>query len=237
MDHSHHLHHHHQAIDTLANLNPFEILGFIAIFSFSFAASLHCAFMCSPLVCASMGKRAKLNQLGIWLYNFGRVSSYALAGYLLGLGGEWLQNLKPSWSSIFTKGLAIIIFAVALNKFWELLGKRSLFNINLKGLTVRVSKFFSALKSLPSWLGDFLLGFITVLLPCMTLTPALSAAAGTADPLKGLLYMCAFALGTLPMMLGATYVPLIIYRRIPENLAKWLVVIFLLLTGFITFIR
>ena len=212
-------------------------MGFAAVFSFSFAASLHCAFMCSPLVCASIGKRAKISKAGIWLYNFGRILSYAGAGFALGAGGEWLNAFRPQWGMWLSKSLGGLIIGVGLLKFLELVSGRRFSFLSLTSLTSAIGNGFNRLNVFPTVMKDFLLGVFTVVLPCMTLTPALSASAATGSALKGTLYMLAFGLGTLPVMLGATYVPLVIYRKIPEKLAAVLVVVFILVTGIITFIR
>lgn len=193
--------------------------------------------MCSPLVCAAMKDRAKLNRSGIWLYNLGRILSYSGAGLILGAGGQWLGGFRPQWGIWLSKILGTIIIIIALTKAWEIVFKKSLWRLNTKGATAWLGNRMSTVAMLPPSIRDLMLGLITVFLPCMTLTPALAAAAGTGSSVKGLLYMAAFALGTVPVMLGATYVPLVIYRKIPEKMARWLVVIFLLLAGIITIIR
>lgn len=224
-------------MEMVTAMNPVDLMGFVAIFSFSFAASLHCAFMCSPLVCAAVGDRAKINQPGIWLYNLGRLASYVSAGLVLGYLGSMVEGRWPSISKSISTVLGILIIAFATSKAWELLFARPLFKFNMKRSLVSLQSLFRSKLVLPFPLKDFLLGAFTVFLPCMTLTPALTAAAGTADPIKGSLYMLAFALGTLPVMLGATYVPLLIYRKVPDFVGKVAVVVFLLLTGIITLMR
>ena len=126
---------------------------------------------------------------------------------------------------------------VAILKAWEIVSGRKLVNIPASSLSRFLSTTMSKVSLLPAAFRDFGLGLVTVLLPCMTLTPALAAAAGSGSSLKGLLYMTAFALGTVPIMIGATYMPVVIYRRVPESMARWLVVLFLLIAGVITFIR
>ena len=121
LDHSAHNH----LIHMLSELDPLQFLGFVSIFSFSFISSLHCGFMCSPLVCSFMGPRAKPTSPGIWIYNLGRVLSYMIAGWLLGSFGENLSHL-PSFGSWLAKILGLVLFTVGVIKlgkflnFWNL---------------------------------------------------------------------------------------------------------------------
>ena len=90
---------------------------------------------------------------------------------------------------------------------------------------------------MPTGVREFALGAITVLLPCMTLTPVLALAATSDTATSGALMLLAFGLGTVPIMVGATYMPLMISRTIPAKLVKLLIAIFFLVAGIITFIR
>lgn len=208
------------------DFNPLDLFGFIAVFSFSFAASIHCAFMCSPLVCAAMGDRAKINQPGIWLYNLGRGFSYISAGIALGAGSQFIDQWLPWISPYIFKVLGTLILIIALLKLNFLITGRHL-EIPIKISPVLFQKSQSLVRRTPTRIRDFLLGCCTVLLPCMTLSPALLAAAASGSAAFGGMLMFAFYLGTLPTMLAATYVPLIVYRKLPEKTSQWIAVIFL----------
>ena len=212
----------------LSTLNPLDLMGFIAIFSFSFASSLHCGLMCSPLVCSALNDRVKLNNKGIWLYNLGRVLSYTLMGGLLGASGEIITSYLPGFASVLTKLIGIILIALGAKKLWET-STNMTFNLP--------KKMLAKVVMIPSIFRDFSLGFFTILLPCMTLTPALACAAMTASPLKGSLLMFAFALGTLPTMLSVSLLPMYVYRRFSYKNAKYAVSVFLIAAGLITFVR
>lgn len=190
--------------------------------------------MCAPLVCSYMGDRAKLTSSGIWLYNLGRIASYTLAGLVLGGTGEFILNAIPSLGRLITICLGSLLIGAALYKASQLLG---LWRSKGNGLKVKLTWVTSFLSRWPRGLRELGFGFVTVLLPCMTLTPVLAMAATSQNHIKGALLMLSFGLGTTPIMLGATYVPLIIYRKLPPFLLSWLVVLFLLAAGIVTITR
>lgn len=188
--------------------------------------------MCAPLACAVLGKRAHIRRPGIWLYNLGRFISYVLAGGILGaLTGAAGALYSPLGQGIsFILGMALILVGL-----WRLAPNWSPGRFSIP---IRFGQnLVQSISRLPSGLRDFTLGLATVVLPCMTLTPALTMAAASQSALYGALFMAAFALGTIPIMLAATNVPLVIYRRIPAFMTRWVVGLFLLGAGIITFIR
>ncbi len=220
-DHTHsHLQH------LLLTIDPLDIMGFIAIFSLSFASSLHCGLMCGPLVCSSLNNRVSLNRMGIWLYNLGRIFSYSLMGALLGYFGQNLTLYLPNFANFLAQVAGIVLISLGLKKLFEIRFKRP-----VRLLLPRVVNF------IPTSLGDFSLGVFTVLLPCMTLTPALTCAAMMGSTTKGALLMFAFSLGTLPIMLSVSLAPMHVYRGISLKYAKPLTGSFLIMTGIITLLR
>lgn len=198
----------------------------------SLALSLHCAAMCGPLACSVLGQRAHLKNRGIWLYNLGRLISYMAAGTLL---GTLTAGVGQAWTPL-GQGISMVIgFALIMAGLWRLFPKllprkfQTSFQFNQKLMTL-VSKT-------PPHYRDFAFGLVTVLLPCMTLTPALAMAAASQSALFGFLFMAAFGIGTIPIMLAATNVPLVIYRKLSPKMTQWLVGLFLLVAGIITFFR
>ena len=201
-------------------------MGLIAIFSLSFASSLHCGLMCGPLVCSSLNKRVSLKSRGIWLYNLGRICSYTTMGSILGYFGQNLFLYLPNFTSILANIIGVVFIGIGLKKFLEIRLKRT------------ISVFHPRVISyIPKALGDFSLGFFTVLLPCMTLTPALTCAAVVGSPIKGALLMLAFSLGTLPTMLSVSLAPMHVYRGLSLKYTKPLTGSFLIMTGIITLLR
>jgi sulfite exporter TauE/SafE len=81
------------------------------------------------------------------------------------------------------------------------------------------------------------LGLITVFLPCMTLTPALGAAAASGSAGGGLITMLAFFLGTLPVMLVGPGLSGSVLSKLPQGGGRKVGAIFLLLAAGITIWR
>lgn len=189
--------------------------------------------MCCPLVSASLGERAHIKSTGIWLYNLGRFVSYSGAGLILGGLSESLLHFLPQISKILAMllGTALILFAIyhPFKAKWN-------FPTALKPKPWAQNLARRAMN-LPTHFRDFGLGLVTVALPCMTLSPALLLAAGSQSTLQGFGIMLAFYLGTLPAMLSATSVPLLISRHLPAWINRWGVAAFLLIAGTITLFR
>lgn len=90
---------------------------------------------------------------------------------------------------------------------------------------------------MPPAARDMALGLLTVLLPCMTLTPALTMAAASGSGPSGAITMLAFALGTWPVMTFASGMPNLILSSLGGKTPRRLGAVFLLVAGFITIFR
>ncbi len=228
MEHTAHLHHHHLEI-LPASPNAFEWAGFAAIFSYSFLVSFHCFGMCGPLACSILSRsRISLFKSSI-LYQLGRLFSYCGAGALAGLLAASLSDLWP----IITKSISVIFGALiclwSLSVFFNL--EKRWPRMPGKGLLLRGQTFLS---SLPAPLSPFLLGLVTILLPCMTLHPLLFMSAAHQDATGGAMTMLAFYVGTLPAMVSATYVPTLIAHRAALSRLAPLGQVFLFIAGLLT---
>jgi sulfite exporter TauE/SafE len=88
---------------------------------------------------------------------------------------------------------------------------------------------------------EFGLGAITVLLPCMTLSSAVAAAAMTGDAVRGSLVMLGFVAGTLPVMVAApvlsTTMSGYLSNRISLSIARRIGGVLLLVASGITVLR
>ncbi len=166
-------------------------------FVLGFAGSLHCVGMCGPIAMAvPVGKGTKLQQMMAFsLYQFGRISAYAILGFLFGVLGFGLNMAG------FQQGLSLTVGILMLLFIWfpKLSGKLGMSN-GLAKYQSRVTRFMAArLKSnrMPALLG---LGFFNGLLPCGLVYIALAGSIATYDPFQGALFMAAFGLGTAPVL-------------------------------------
>ncbi len=140
--------------------------------------------------------------LPILLYQIGRISSYALAGLLVGIVGNLfgtsVENLTPIPLLKIFSSLLIILMGINIARIP--LGK---FNIEIIG-----QYFWNLIKPLSKNLFPvdtpykaMLLGSIWGWLPCGLVYTSLGYAASTADSLSSATFMFSFGLGTLPSTL------------------------------------
>lgn len=191
--------------------------------------------MCAPLVYATLGQHSSIKRSGIWLYNFGRMLSYVGLGAILGALSATITGITSNVGKGIALALSIFLMVWALlHMFNRLSFAQNLLPNRLKNISSRLTGRLMQLEPRYRALG---LGAVTVLLPCMTLTPALANAAATGSSVQGALLMFAFFLGTVPVMLFAPAVPNALLRIVPVRFAQPLSAVFLFLTGLITFLR
>jgi sulfite exporter TauE/SafE len=175
------------------------------VVSASVLGSLHCAFMCGPLVsaCQAGAPQRAAPQLG---YHLTRGVSYAVLGSASGAVGaavDWAgAGAGLGRLAAVVSGLLVVLSAL----FWLWptlrLGRapasgaansrrlgRGLVRLRRRGPTLRAS----------------LLGLVTPALPCGYLYAFVLSAAGTGSWQGGAALMAAFWLGTLPALLGVGY--------------------------------
>ena len=211
------------------NISPLELGGFVSILSYSFFASLHCAFMCGPLVCGVLGPKAHAREWPLWTYNMARLVIYVLLGGILGM---LVGSVGGDIGNALSYGLGGLLIAAGLS----MLISRSP-HIMIPRL-VRPSQLIlsKVATSRPAWRG-VLLGIGTGFLPCMTLAPAYAMAAASGTTFSGSLFMLGFGLGTLPVMVIA---PAMASRSLDKFPKGWTVAVsaaFLILAGAVTIWR
>ncbi len=168
----------------------------------------HCFGMCGGLISAVTLSRPEGGfqvQLG---YNFGRVSSYALAGAMAGVAGS-LGQIAGAMLPAQTM-LLVIANAVVILLGLSLAGRGSFTSaLEAMGAHVwkRVRRFeFSALPERGSRFGlvrAVTLGLVWGWIPCGLVYSALALALVSGSAGNGALVMIAFGSGTLPSLLAA----------------------------------
>ena len=174
-------------------------------FSAGLAGSGHCLGMCGGIVTALAFSRrdstAAQRFLFNLLYHAGRVCTYSLLGFIVGLAAQagMVDALKPVVKWLF---LAANLFVTAIGIFTAL-GVRELGISALDGSgwnfmkrqRARLATSTSVLSALPT-------GILMGLLPCGLVYGVLIAAATNGSALKGGGMMLAFGCGTLPALLA-----------------------------------
>ncbi len=159
----------------------------------------HCLTMCGPIVACQQACRSPsctsapkiVEAMGL-PYHLGRATTYGMAGFL----AAWLsqQVAASSW----WPGVASLMLGGA--------GALFLFSC-FKPCASHASPAHS--RSGLSYLYGVLLGFM----PCGLLYAALMMAATLADPLKGMLAMWIFTLGTIPALMLASGGAAVLMRK------------------------
>lgn len=175
-------------------------LSFSAAFIIGLLGTTHCLAMCGGLasslsLSAEQPKGATLRMLA---YNLGRIFSYTLIGFLLGMVGAEIYQAGAAVILRSLAGLLLIAMGLYVGQWW--LGITYLEragNILWKALSPRLKPLIPA-DNLPKAL---ILGMGWGWLPCGLVYSTLiwSAAAGSA--VESAKLMLGFGLGTLPGML------------------------------------
>ncbi|GAB4092823.1 sulfite exporter TauE/SafE family protein [Flaviaesturariibacter terrae] len=160
------------------------------------AGSLHCLGMCGPLALSLPAPGASVQgrvTTGL-LYNFGRITTYATLGLVLGFAGEVL--LRPEWQQGLSIGLGALLLLLIIG------GQK-----RLEGLGAATKPFLflraqlGRLLQRHSYSSAYGIGLLNGLLPCGTVYLALLTSFLTGSVLKGALFLAVFGAGTVPVML------------------------------------
>jgi hypothetical protein len=180
-----------------------------AAFLVGLLGGTHCIGMCGGIVGAlSSGlsldvqtshRRLFTAQLA---YNTGRISSYTLAGVLLGLFGQQLGELGVLEGfpvGRMVAGVIMILFGIYLAGWWHSL-------LLLEKAGACLWKYIEPLgrRFIPVHTAGqaWLLGLVWGWLPCGMVYAVLALALASGSALDGGVIMLAFGLGTLPVMLA-----------------------------------
>jgi uncharacterized protein len=193
--------------------------GLAAVAGALFVAGLaggvtHCAGMCGPFVLAQVAARAdharaggallRLGGAALAPYHAGRLLGYALLGAVAG-GAAGLMAAGTGWRPLLAAPMGLAAVLMLLQGLARLgmrmPAPRSRLPTMLADGMVRGLRPLLAGPA-AGWRGSLLLGFLLSGLPCGLLYGALVAAAAAGSALAGALAMAAFALGTVPALVG-----------------------------------
>lgn len=139
-------------------------------------SSFHCVGMCGPIAVSLPVQllAPKQKALGIFLYNTGRVTMYALLGLLFGFVG------RQVYLGGFQKGFSIVLGSLLLVILLQSLFNKKLFTDRwLQKPTAKLQLIIRSFMQYKNIFGLFLLGAANGLLPCgmvyIAITGALAA--------------------------------------------------------------
>jgi hypothetical protein len=179
-----------------------------AVFVASLLGSLHCVGMCGPfaLLAGSPAGGDRNSSSSRWPavagYHLGRLLTYLLIGMLAGSLGMVLDvgGRIAGWqqaATYFAGGLMILTGLVSIGRQFGWLKGSTAVPSGLVRTLQRLLRRGAHLSPLPR---AFAVGFLTTWMPCGWLYIFALAAAGTANPIGGLLVMLLFWSGTLPIL-------------------------------------
>lgn len=212
-------------------------VSLVTAFLVGLLGGVHCIGMCGGIVAAlSLSLPAQAGGAGprwsyLLAYNLARLTSYAIAGALLG-GVGWLA---ANWGGLHQVQLVLqwlaALFMLALGLYlggwWQ-----GLAALERAGgvLWQRLEPLGRNFLPVRSTRRAFLLGLVWGWLPCGLVYSVLVWSISTADPVYGAALMLSFGLGTLPNLLamGALAERLSAHARDPRvrHLAGLLVICF-----------
>ncbi|RLJ18824.1 hypothetical protein DJ030_10570 [bacterium endosymbiont of Escarpia laminata] len=195
--------------------------GYLAAFVVGLLGGVHCAGMCGGIVGAlTFGLPEKLRssmgstlpyQLG---YNLGRISSYVVAGAIMGGLGMLLAQVAPIYIAqrvlLAIAGIFMILLGLYLGGWWLGLSR-----IEKAGgaLWTRIEPYARRLLPVTTPGQAWLLGVVWGWIPCGLVYTMLVWTVSAGSALKGAGLMLAFGLGTLPNLFAMGLVA--------GSLARW----------------
>ncbi len=166
-----------------------------AAFLAGLVTSLHCAAMCGPLACSLMPVRGDRSdpQTVSTVYHVSRLTGYAVLGALAGGLGQtplsWISTSALKWMPWL-----LVVFFIALGLRWDRYIPR------LAALTRATWKLQSWLRGRSHVQAAAALGLATPLLPCGPLYLLVTVALLSGSAVRGVEFMLAFGLGTVPLL-------------------------------------
>lgn len=170
----------------------------ISAIGLGFASGFHCIGMCGPIA-LSMGftrNQAANFYFQNLTYQFGRISTYALLGAVLGIVGKGFE--MAGFQSYLTILVGILLIIMAAFSFGgkDFASKVPFLTKFLLNVKLRLARLLQK----PDYKSRFLTGVLNGFLPCGMVYMALTASLAAGGIVQGASFMALFGLGTLPFM-------------------------------------
>ncbi len=193
-------------------------MNLITPFTIGLIGSMHCIGMCGPIAIALpiRNKTGFKRALGIGLYNFGRVTTYALIGALFGILGKsfYLAGIQRQVSVIL--GLIILLSLLLPYSFSQKNKVLAWWNKTFRNFYNEIA----VLLKNSSFISLFIIGIINGFLPCGLVYLALAGALAQTEIIDGSLFMIFFGLGTVPAMYSIAWVSKYITLKTRNRIRK-----------------
>jgi sulfite exporter TauE/SafE len=183
-------------LDQLSIINSLENYLPWVSFGLGIGGSLHCVGMCGGLVAASCSKKEEVVQ-----YQLGRLLGYLILGVTGGFLGSLIKFQEHSKILALVSSLSLSL--VFIMSGFLALRKKSTENKFQKFQASLYRRFWRLLPQNRGGARSFMVGGISILLPCGLLYAALASAIALGDWKLGMISIIFFWLGTLPGMVLA----------------------------------
>ena len=180
----------------------------ITALSIGFLGSTHCFAMCGGIASALSLSIPNAQQSNIrilfyqLLFGLGRISSYALAGFIFASFGNYLSQYLGHMGPVIFRtlaGLFIVLIGLYIADWWKVL-------VHLEhatnGLWRKISPAIGMLKPIDHPWKAVAIGGIWGWLPCGMVYSVLIWSGTATEPVEGALIMLLFGLGTLPAVIA-----------------------------------
>lgn len=164
-------------------------------------SNLHCLGMCGPIALAVPVKRTSIYSVisGVAQYNSGRIITYSLLGFIVGNIGITVQTIGIMQGLSIFAGIFLIFFA--WRKWW---GPKFRIPVSIM-IPGYISKAIRKLMQSDMPLKPLWFGMLNGLLPCGMIYIALLNALLAGSPVKSMVAMTFFGIGTLPVMIAVVF--------------------------------
>jgi uncharacterized protein len=180
--------------------------------------SIHCLGMCGPIVLVLPASTSSRFVFFIerLLYNVGRACTYAFMGAVAGLLGKGIAMAGlQQWLGIVA-GILMILGALLPTRAARRIIPDELYTRVLESVKARLGKLLAG----GGGRSLFTIGLLNGFLPCGLVYVALAGSLIMGSPGGGALYMFIFGLGTLPVMLIASFASGLITGEIRKRVTR-----------------
>ena len=216
------------------------IVNLIIAFNLGLFSTLHCVGMCGGFISTLMlavpdsqtGEKSNKKKIlkSSFAYNFGRITSYSIAGLIMGLFGLALAELLAQYKIYMALQIfaSTILISIALNILgvFQLSTRLEKFGARL---WQHIQPLAKGLLPVDNVIKAFLFGMVWGWLPCGMVYSALLFSLTTGSALNGMLVMLFFGLGTLPAMVSAGYFVDYLNQFRQHKQLKWFTAVVLIL--------
>lgn len=206
-----------------------EITLIFSALALGFASGFHCIGMCGPIA-LSMGltkKQATNYYLQNLTYQFGRITTYAFLGAILGIVGQGFRF--AGFQSYLTIIVGILLIIMAMFSFG---GKDFASKIPfLSKFLFRVKMNLGKLLQKADYKSRYLTGILNGFLPCGMVYMALTASLAAGGILQSAGFMALFGFGTLPFMFAVVLVGNLMTTAFRIKVLKVIPVVMIILGG------